>query len=367
MPGMDEALPGSDESGDPGANDVDPADDDDDDDDAAETGGMSGDGDDDDDDDETGDDDDDAAETGGTADDDDDDDDPPPTCEELGNTCAPDFPSSWFGPYALVEHPVDGSEPSCPPSFPDLLTIEVYDDLIAPPAECECSCGEPVGASCDGGLLEVSWTTFESGFPLTQPCAWPANDTATLDETGTYVAAVPGPRGWLAEILEAPEVDAGGCAALTEENVPEAQFATRVALCAGEPSEADCEGSEAECWPAPEVPATESLCVYRLGDHECPDAYPQRRVAYESFDDTRACNDCSCGSAEGTCEAQVLLFDGPVVVADLPVDGSCTSTTSDVSAVVYAQEPAVAACEPSEPEPVGAAEGSSPVTICCAG
>ena len=48
---------------------------------------------------------------------------------------------------------------------------------------------------------------------------------------------------------------------------------------------------------APEPDGEGTLCVYREGEHACPDGdYDDRRVYFTELDDTRNCSACSCGS-----------------------------------------------------------------------
>lgn len=91
------------------------------------------------------------------------------------------------------------------------------------------------------------------------------------------------------------------------ESVPDPVFETHLRVCGTQPNEGGCDAGEV-CAPIPSVPFPNTLCIYREGEHACPDGpFSERILHYRDFEDDRACGpECTCGEPDGECSGAGL-------------------------------------------------------------
>ena len=359
-------------SEDTGPDDGDTTQGDDDDDDA--TGGDDDDDDsvgddDDDDDDATGgdddddDDDDDSESTGGDDDDDDDDDDAtgdtgePVSCA-MGSTCMA-IPAGFIGPIAVDTTGGGAALPACGGEYGSDAFVG-YQGLTAGAAQCTCDCADPTDLECPAATLNqypdngVNCAILipDNVHNMAPGC----NDLPFYDDVRFR--------------LNMPDLDLTGvtCDPSFSETVPEAQWATQLGAC--EPA-AELETCDAGTC-VPDLPgAAQQLCVWAPGDVECSgDVFTEREVIYDDVVDTRGCSECSCGDAEGSCDAEVTLRAGEGCSAGSPGGGGpgqCFAVETPVrSGELDVTGPDVG-CDSQGGTPQGQATPSGATTVCCTG
>jgi hypothetical protein len=121
------------------------------------------------------------------------------------------------------------------------------------------------------------------------------------------------------------------------------------------------------------------LCVALAGDHQCTGApfppYTEKHLFYGSFQDTRACNPCTCDAPAGsTCSAAISVYtDGAcsalayttTATSAGPVCHDLPAGTALGSKAAAAPTYAPGTCAPGGGEPMGAATPAEPATFCC--
>ncbi|MGH1342267.1 MAG: hypothetical protein ACRBN8_11985 [Nannocystales bacterium] len=284
--------------------------------------------------------------------------DGPDSCG-VGNVCVDEPPAGWSGPVVWADTPVADDSPGCGAAYPE-LAFEAFDDLQAAPAECDCECGTATGASCAPIVLEHHGSDSS--------CLTP-EDTFTM--TGTCSTAPSGASGDYWEIPE-PGVTGGSCAPSGTTNIPSASWNSVSTVCGGADAAAGVCGAGASCLPAPPEGFEARACVWQPGQLECPaGAFSDRFVRHAGFDDSRNCETCTCGSAQGECDGTVVLLNscgGGGGSGNVAIGGSCTSVSPSMSGGLYnAATLSVSnvSCEPSVGTAIGEAEPTDAYTLCC--
>ena len=152
-------------------------------------------------------------------------------------------------------------------------------------------------------------------------------------------------------------------------------FATRVTACTTPLMEGFAcddvpdQGCLAE---AIEAPLSDTLCIWREGEHECPadSVYADARVLYDGFDDQRDCTDCLCDDPIGFCDnASVTTYSSnncTTGVTGLATgEGFCTQVTAPTLTARYLAGSPTAFCPALPVEPTGEATPTAAVTLCC--
>jgi len=110
------------------------------------------------------------------------------------------------------------------------------------------------------------------------------------------------------------------------------------------------------------------------GDVACPGApYDTKTVVYGGMDDTRGCEDCSCGAPTGiSCEGDVELFTGVACtgssLGSTPVPG-CFDWPMRSGTFYFRADfaPTGGSCASSGGAPTGDVTPAEPTTLCCTG
>lgn len=286
-------------------------------------------------------------------------------------TCLAPTAAEWMGPFRMATSDPTEPVPICGGGWDLAVDLELFDGIVAPPADCECSCGSAQGVTCSGTTRSLQrWDA-----PLGD-CTFAPNSTYVLtpgqcidmpitmvNDRWRHIGANPVPQG-------------GSCQATESSEIQDAVFSTRYTLC-GEavPPVGECDGEEV-CVTASDEP----LCLMADGDQECPgEGFEVKRVAYTGLTDARGCsNDCSCGTPTGDCSAAGVLrlvfgecgiMGGLIPIYNVPTD-QCLLPNMDVVSVLYppnsAPEPDTS-CTPTQPTPTGEAIGTGTTTLCCTG
>ena len=302
--------------------------------------------------------------------------DPSPTCpqsETCPGQCVPIPPVNWTDPLLLWTGDALLA-PECPADQAGQIVYEGHAGLVDPPTCQDCTC-EPAAGEC--GLPSVLTASSEfcgqSGMEV---------DFSGLDadpavcNTENSIPAGNDPKSVTLGPLTLME---SGCKPSNPLPAPRkngsASARTFARACRGV-AFPPCLDPSFLCVPTAEPPPEGfSQCIYRLGDHECPADYPDKRVFFDKVTDTRSCSPCSCGEPTGSaCSAKVLFFqDMDCTQPAGGVDGTSLGPECDllwpgppllgkkVTDITYYP----GSCPASGGEPVGSADLMHPSTFCC--
>lgn len=269
----------------------------------------------------------------------------------------------WVGPVAINAKPV--AEPvSCAGDFTEVASETMF--FGVPPAEhdCDCDCDVDNGASC--GPIEFAVYSNSLCFSATSLVV--DIDDACVDIPGVA-----------ADEYVALEVDilGEGCDPDTSGTVIEqVDFLNHAIAC--EPSRQSSAGCEEEevCLKIPIVPFDSTVCVLREGDHVCPDGtdYTERTVYYESLEDDRSCNACTCTLSGAECDANQVFVFATNNCSGAPVGSiGATEVCSDPGAQGFSSilgggavaDPGNCAENAGSSDELGSLTPSGPTTVCC--
>lgn len=274
--------------------------------------------------------------------------------------CVATPPEFWTGPVALGVKPIDDPL-SCSGGYPT-EAASAFDGLVGEPATCTgCSCGA-LTPSCGPADVTLKGASCVAG------CE---NQYSVEPNTCQDVVscAVPGAVGFEQLLAGA---GSGTCTPIgpTEKEVAPAKWTDRVIACSGTSGTACGKGNV--CTPAPPIGFSDTLCVFRAGEHSCPPPYSKQQIVHEDFSDDRSCA-CSCEPATNvSCVGMIKYWNNSPGCSGL-ADGafatgssSCTTVSSIQGlSLNYEVTPAGGQCEPSSDPAVGSATPESPITVCC--
>lgn len=274
----------------------------------------------------------------------------------------------WQGPVALSIDDAGDPAPGCSDAWGSAVD-ELFSGLVAPPAQCECSCGDAEDVTCsptltlnrkaNNGVACGAAATLDS-YQLSPGCN-PINET---DQDTRWDLVVPGPQG-------------GSCDPIGEAMIDPPSFTTRYTMCGeSSPAVGECNGGQT-CVADTDAP----LCVWAEGDVECPgDGFGVKHLVFgPEVEDNRSCTACTCGEPEGTCVTSGVdlytwednncmpeLFSLPT---DMPAVGCVTSDFAvfDASYPVGAIPTPQTSCEAGTSSASGDVTTQGPVTVCCNG
>lgn len=296
-----------------------------------------------------------------------------PTCD-VGEYAHWSF--QWESPTLLWIGPEEQA-PECPRG-PTTVSYEGRTDLVAP-ALCEaCTCEQPTGSCALPSALTASTLTCgTSGSVSTSfnaPSPW----------DGSCDGATQTPSGAANSLAVAPIVmTENGCLA----GPP---IAAKVVSLHWETYARGCDVDLPKGPVDRSICVTESLappgfavCIYRNGEHDCPDdpgnVFTERHVFYQGVQDDRQCSTCTCGAPTGSlCTAQLAVYDGGNLtclgppLASIPLSSAkpaCLDITipgqslgsKSVGEVLY--HPGM--CPAIGANPSGNAMATEPSTLCC--
>ena len=280
-----------------------------------------------------------------------------PACRDGAECLA--IPAGWNGPIAAIDALGDAAMPTCEGAYATAALVG-FDGLAADPAQCECSCAEPLDVSCpataslrqyDNNIMNCAIQQPANIHPIGEGCS----DIPFYDDVSFR--------------LDVPDLDLAGvsCDPQSAAIVPPTSWTTQVAGCSLAEPPALCGGGT--CVPQTDDPALR-LCVWAEGDVACSgDVFTERQVLHQGVDDSRSCSECECGDPEGSCTASFNLRSGDNCTAGSPgsaPDGECLPIMTPARSVEMTFDAPAVACAPSGGEPGGSATPIDAVTICCA-
>lgn len=269
------------------------------------------------------------------------------------------LPAGWLGPAALIVADTLG-QLFCTAPYPAVV-FAGSNDLNAPAATCpDCECHTDALACTVNvdlfGNEDCSGSPSQSYQPIEGDVCWRLPTASSL-RLSFNVSADGGNTQ-------------GSCRSETvgEATVTAYRWDRAAKLCAPPLTGGGC-GADGVCAALPPETLTSGLCVYRPGEHTCPEEYPERSVYYASVEDTRRCTECACDTAScdqtvkvsysracGTAGEEVSVSGEICEVVTDPTPGNGLSTSF---------EETVPTCPSVASEPVGAALPRDPTTICC--
>lgn len=285
-----------------------------------------------------------------------------PDCTATGFTCVDD-PPGWDGPVVLFSGAM-AAKPECPAAFPDKV-YEGYGDPSGDPATCSA-------CSCDTTNVDVDCNT-KNLLAYTQ--AGCMGQPFMVDLTpGDCFSPGPNMLNIQSHKQNPPDVSTqGSCTpSKVQATVPPSMWGATALVCAGSSFGKGCGGGGDVCAPKGQAPFEGSICIWRDGDHGCPQAYPDRHVYNNDptdIDDTRDCTDCTCGDASGTCTATTELYSDDKCTMkhnDVPNDGVCKDTMKGVSVKLITTTTASCPAQGGMPTGDVAALPFDVTTVCCA-
>jgi predicted small lipoprotein YifL len=274
--------------------------------------------------------------------------------------CVAEVPEGWEGPGTALTAESAAARPACegPYAEPGAMGFE---GLVAPEATCGCECNEPTGSECDNSATVRYWGASDT-------CDEGASTQVTVfaGVCTNLPSSFPGGNNWQIDLVAAT---GGTCSREELEVVEDAAWAQQVVTCGGAEQIGGC-ASGRTCTPQPEAEDV-PICVWRIGEHECPDGWDDARMIYTNVNDTRDCAPCTCSEPMGLCDdVRITMtenFNCNVPIANtFEADGECHAGSGiAVRAAAMATGEANAFCNPSDPMPVGEAIGADPITLCC--
>ncbi|MBL4688029.1 MAG: hypothetical protein JKY37_25795 [Nannocystaceae bacterium] len=281
-----------------------------------------------------------------------------------GSACA-ETVADWVGPVAIHSKPV-AEEVVCAGDFAEVASETMFFGVPSAEHECECSCDVDNGASC--GPIEFSVYANSVCFSV----------TSLVVDLVDGCLDIPGVAATEYVALEV-DILGEGCDPNTSGTVIEdVEFLNHVIAC--EPSQppqsnAGCDENEV-CLEIPVVPFDSTVCLLREGDHVCPDGteYTERTVYYESIDDDRSCNACTCTLSGAECDPNQVRVFGTNNCSGAPVgviDNSevCTDPGAQGFSSILGDgavaDPGNCAAGAGTSNELGSFTPVGPTTVCC--
>ncbi len=293
----------------------------------------------------------------------------PESCGGGAGLCVA-IPDQWAGPVAVAE-----ANPGVTPDCAGLEeTVTASASLDAPTATCACECDAAEGASCADALLAAYGEDAACGSDtvFTQVIDMGPGDPCNFMPSGGSTGEPPvmAASHWTL----ATTSTGGTCSPQPTVDIPPASYLRTVSGCAANELEMACDG-DTSCFEAPGDPFAAGLCVWRSGAHECPAGDFAVRSVHNrgALVDERACSECSCGDASGSCPtSEAQLYDGYYCNGTgIPIGTACTEACVVAGCETYAVSStltigaAEATCPPTGGELTGELVEQDPVTFCC--
>jgi len=282
-----------------------------------------------------------------------------------GCECVPPPPNQWDGPAVRYFGSAFDVLPSCPAPWSGGQDIG-FGNIVGAAHTCSnCACGAP-SVSC-GAATTPCYNVGSCG-GLAGTASPPLN--GNCEDTG-FTMALDG-IGNTARGQNVPIV--GGCTAsggvVTK---PPADWENPGIVCTGGTSVEGCVNPGEVCAFIPPAPYEKKFCITRNGNRTCPADYPDKQLIDSSFNDTRSCTSCNCGSPSGvSCSGgQTTLYSGLSCSGSTDVinnNGTCQSLSFNARSSRLTLVPApsgVGSCAESGGSTSGSASGGSQETMCC--
>lgn len=291
-----------------------------------------------------------------------------PVCGD--GTCGAAAPIGWFGPVVYARGEVGVPPPACPEGI-DNPGPTVLDGFFDPgPAVCSCSCELSAPINCNARMTAGDEPTCAPvceyyGPYNPQYCyGYSGNDTVTEN---CLNIDVPGFVRFSANQYYYYGYGGAVCEQEEEEAIPPFSWDASISTCRIPDSALTC--AEGVCLPPIPVGFESKWCIYQTGDLECTDPnFTVKTTFWSNVEDTRACTNCQCGTADTSCEGISLqVFGGPDCagepVAIVDNDNVCTAALGQSVAGDFGEDGGCPVVE--APVPQGTIVPTGPFTFCC--
>lgn len=263
-------------------------------------------------------------------------------------------PPMWSGPAVMR---TDGCQGPVP-----VAVDAVFGELSFDPATCNCTCGPSEGLSCVATV---------GAYNISDDCtAAYVGSTELPDGDCSMVETMNSQPIFSLEIESTTAEGVGTCTPSYDTLDPEEPtWGVSYELC-GEPFVACGDGV---CMPDFDTVPGEGICIWRSGAYDCPSEYPNKTVAFRSFEDTRSCSDeCSCAPpANPECVGEVSVYDGGCNGDEIGAQSvgnppTCINNANVQTAnAFYDAQLTNDACQPEGGESLGTVSEVDRVTVCC--
>jgi|GEM_PF-2549310 len=251
----------------------------------------------------------------------------------------------WNGPVVGRIASLGQPDPLCPPG-----TDELWRGGENPVALCDCNSCSAGGLECD---VVLDWG-------INGHC-----DVDAIAESGCLPFSAPENGQFTLAFEISPP--AGDC---TPPIPTGPEFQRRGVACS---PNGDACGEGGTCVQGP-------ACIWQTGEHECPPAFEQRTVLYESFDaGALNCDACECGGGETLCEEATVSLYGAADCTGEPIaepntyssyaclaydDPMVTVLTESIGSIDIDAEPDCSSSKGAVPAS-GKISTANPTTLCC--
>ncbi|MDI1450782.1 hypothetical protein QHF85_42475 [Polyangium sp. 6x1] len=320
---------------------------------------------------------------------------PGPT-PQAGSTCTQacvPVPSGGAGYWSEVPVSVrfdkaDALPKFCPEGVPN-EKFRLFDQLVAPPAECEACACEPSEGTCEGGppqTIEIRAGTCAESAAVTLPFSGPAGWSGACTSAGALPAGASCggelcAQSVLVSALPGPTSESCAATSAAPAFTTKTEWKLGALACMANTNDDTCGQSAIKEYcvadPGPEF----LYCVHGKGVMEpCPDNYNfERHEMYpeEPIDD-RGCEACECGAPAGSaCAGSLRLYDDAACASQF--EQASLGSTDDKCIDVFPVGRAIGAkavtgvtyvpgtCSSSGGAPKGLASPNkiSAITFCC--
>ncbi len=269
-------------------------------------------------------------------------------------------PPGWSGPVVVATTDGVVFPSACPLEF-SLEALTLQGDPLGDPVSCAaCSCMDDL--SCGPG--EVRSFAACDNSPAQSTSMIQSDECVPLSSSG--VAFVGGLQSGTCSLSGGGEVT----------NTPASSWGQDMLACGQSgPSGGGCAAQQV-CLPNDPPSEFEAFyCVHAAGDVSCPAGYPNKRLFFTEFEDSRDCSPCSCDPT-GDCQTNAFQsYDAAACGGSgLGLVSGCSSgqmtpcacQDADVGSQSVQYSPTLQ-CTASGGEPTGSVDGKldSGVTVCC--
>ena len=281
----------------------------------------------------------------------------------------------WEQPTLLWIGPEDQA-PECPRG-PTTVSYEGRTDLVAP-VVCEaCTCEPPTGSCALPSTIMASDAACGAQGVSTSfnaPAPWDGTCDGTIQTPGGAANSLD---------IDPIVMTENGCAAgpPIAAKVVSLHWETYARGCDVDLPKGPVDRSI--CLTDDLAPPGFAVCIYRDGEHDCPDdpgtVFTERHIFYQGVQDDRQCSTCACGAPTGSlCTAQLAVYDGsnmtcldPPLVSipissakhtcfDITIPGQSLGSKS-AGSMIYLP----GTCLAMGADPSGNATKTEPSTLCC--
>ena len=270
-------------------------------------------------------------------------------CASLGKQCVAAPPADWSGPIALL---TGATTPTCTGQYPTAAyQPPLQAELDAGTPSCTCSCAADPAACPDVEIREHGEFSTCGG-PGAQIALFGPDECKSFSLKQDLKVT---PEEWIP--------GAGPCIPGVNKQMPSPSWGVAARACAPASQEGTCDGTQT-C--VPPLPADAELCIFRSGDHACPNGY-EKSLFHGDYADARDCAACTCGSPTGVCGGSITLYSDSSCATSIGSGAfdACLGPFQEVRSARYTATTTAVSCSPSAGAVTGSVALEDPVTFCC--